>query len=146
MAFDKFKELADARGGKWVKLTDVGDSLVGELIDIDVREKRDMDGNVVLSKKSGQPRSEYKVTFRLAADQRLDADDDGIRHFAANESAQRAIDEAYKQCGKGTDLDGARIAIQLVEAPADKFSQAGYTAQIKPKAKKVAAALDDLFD
>lgn len=146
MAFEKFKEAAEARGGKWAKLNEVGDTLVGELIDIEPREKRDMDGNVVLSKKSGAPRTEYKVTFRIALDQREDADDDGVRHFAANESAQRAIDEAYKACGKGADLAGAKIAIQLIEAPADKFSQAGYTAQIKPQAKKPAAALDDLFD
>lgn len=146
MPFEQFKQAAEARGGRWVKLIDVGDVFKGELIDIEVRDKRDMDGNTVLSKKTGQPRQEYKVTFRLPAGQRDDADDDGIRHFAANESAQRAIDEAYKKNGKGVNLEGAQIAVQLVEAAADKFSQAGYTAQIKPAAKKVAAALDDLFD
>jgi len=146
MAFEKFKETAEARGGKWTKLTDVGDTLVGELIDIEIRERRDMDGIVVLGKKSGQPRIEYKVIYRIPLDHREDSDDDGVRNFAANESAQRAIDEAYKACGKGADLAGAKIAIQLIEPAADKFSQAGYTAQIKPQAKKPAAALDDLFD
>lgn len=146
MAFDDFKKAADSRGGTWVKLTEVGDSFVGELVDIEVRDRRDMDGNPVLGKKSGQVRKEYKVVFRVPTSQREDADDDGIRNFAANESAQRAIDEAYKACGKDAQLDGARIAVQLVEAAADKFSQAGYTAQIKPAEKKVAAALSDLFD
>lgn len=146
MAFEDFKAAADSRGGKWTKLADRGDTLVGELVDIEVRDKRDMEGAVVLGKKSGKPRQEYIVTYRVAASERVDADDDGIRKFAANESAQRAIDEAYKAAGKGAELDGAKIAISLVEPAEDKFSQAGYTAQIKPAAKKVAAALSDLFD
>jgi hypothetical protein len=144
MTFDNIIDTAYRSGGRWLKLTEVGDKITGDLLDIEEREKRDLDGNIVLGKKSGTPRTEWVVTIQTDD---VNVDDDGVRKFSANESAQKAIKEAIKRAGiKSSDaLNNAKFAIQLVAAAPDKFSQGGYTAQIKPNTTKP-ISIDDLFD
>lgn len=129
-------EITKPRGGKWVKLTEVGDKIVGTLIDAEIVERRDLDGNVVLGKKSGKPRTIARL--RIQTGDCDDADDDGVRIFDGNESVKDALREI-------APLEiGSLIAIQVTEAAPDKFSQATYKATSKPAPKKV--DLDDPFD
>ena len=132
-------ELSKPRGGKWVKLTDVGDKVVGTLLDAEVLNRTDPEGVVVLGKKSGKPRKIARL--RIQTDDRVDADDDGIRIFDANEAGQTALREI-------APLEiGALIAVQVTVAAPDKWSQATYKATAKPAPKKVdiPAADDDPF-
>ena len=80
-------DLAKPRGGKWVKLTEVGDKVTGVILDAEMVNRTDPEGNVVLNKKSGKPRRIARL--RLQTDD--DSDDDGVRIFDANESAQDAL-------------------------------------------------------
>jgi hypothetical protein len=122
-------ELSKATGGKWVKLTDVGDKVVGTLLDAEILPRTDPDGNVVLGKKSGKPRKIARL--RIQTDQRDDADDDGVRVFDANEAGQSALREI-------APLEiGSLIAIQVTAAAPDKWSQATYKATSKPAPKTV---------
>lgn len=142
MALDQFYADAQSRGGVWVKVKDTGDKVVGTIVDIDIRDRRDMEGNVVLAKKSGKPRKEYVVTFE--ADERDGADDGGIRKLSLNESGQAAFVSAYKASGGG-DIAGARFAFQCTASAPDKFSQATYACSIKKGAKPVTVPVDELI-
>jgi hypothetical protein len=136
MALEDFYNDAQSRGGKWVKLANPGDAVKGEIIDLDIRDRRDIDGNVVLNRKSGDPRKEYVLTFRVDEDQREDADDDGARKISLNEAGQSAFIAAYKAAGGG-DIAGARFALQMTTAAPNQMSQAGYAAAIKKQPKSV---------
>lgn len=143
MALSDFYDDANRpRGGKWVKLAEVGDKIVGTVIDIEIRDRRDLDGNVVLSRKTGKARKEYVVV--LEVDETDGPDDDGIRKVSCNESAQTAIIDAFRKAGGG-DIAGARFALQVTVAAADKFSQASYAASIKKAAKPVTVPVDELI-
>jgi hypothetical protein len=128
MSLDELNaELAKPRGGKWAKLSEVGDRLVGTILDGETVNRTDPEGNVVLGKKSGKPRRVYRL--RLQTDLRDDPEDDGVRIFDANESAQ----DALRACAPLQI--GAQLAIAIVGAPADKWSQATYKAQQKTVAE-----------
>ena len=47
MSFNDIIDDAYRSGGKWVKLAAVGDRVKGTLVNIDKRDKRDLDGNIV---------------------------------------------------------------------------------------------------
>jgi hypothetical protein len=145
MSFDSIIDDAYATGRKWLKLETTGDKITGTLNDVEKRNKTDLDGNIVLGKKTGAPRTEWVLT--LTIDERLDADDDGVRKLSCNESAQSAIKEAIKRAGikDAATLVGAQFAIQRVAEPESKFSQASYAAQLKPATPKPSVDLDDLF-
>jgi hypothetical protein len=142
MAFDQFYADAESRGGSWVKVKEAGDRAVGTIVDIDIRDRRDMEGNVVIGKKSGKPRKEYVVTYEV--DDRDGPDDDGIRKLSLNESGQSAFVAAYKAAGGG-DISGARFALQVTAGAPDKFSQASYACSIKKGAKPVTVPVDELI-
>ena len=136
MAINDFNTWIDTpRGGRWVKLTNPGDKLVGELVDIDLINRTTPDGEVVLGKKSGKPRKVARVTLRVNPE---DDTDDGIRIFDANENAQNALRAVGRLEAGGT------LAIAIDQAAADKFSQATYRCQFKPAAPVINLA-DDLI-
>lgn len=140
---DFYEDVAKPRGGKWIRLAEVGDKVVGTIIDIEVRDRRTPDGEVVANKKTGKPRKEYVVTLEI--DDREDDEDDGIRKVSCNESAQDAVRDAFNKAGGG-DISGARFALQLVGAAPDKFSQAKYACSIKKSAKPVTVpSIDELI-
>jgi len=143
MAFDDFYSDAQNRGGTWVKVKEAGEKVVGTIVDIEIRDRRDMEGVVVVGKKSGKPRKEYVVTFEV--DDRDNDDDDGTRKMSLNESGQTAFIAAYKAAGGG-DIAGARFAFQCTATAPDKFSQASYACSIKKGAKRVTVPnIDELI-
>jgi hypothetical protein len=136
---DEFNtEALKPRGGKWIKLSAVGDAVKGELLDIETVNRTDPEGNVVLSRKTGNPRKVIRV--RIQTELRDDTEDTGERIFDANESAQDALRDAAK---KTPFQIGGTIAIKLVEAAPTAMSQAKYTAAFKAPVAAVAEA--DLF-
>lgn len=138
MSIDELNaEITRPRGGRWVKLAEVGDRLVGTLVDAEMTERRDLDGNVVLGKKSGKPRKVARL--RIQTELREDPDDDGLRTWDANEAGQTALREIAPL------TIGDLIAVQVVEAAPDKWSQATYKATSKPAPKKVELP-DDPFE
>lgn len=124
MSIDELnEELSKPVGGRWVKLKEVGDKVVGTLLDAEMRDRTDPDGNVVLGKKSGKPRRICRL--RIQTDERLDSDDDGIRVFDANEAGITALRDI-------APLEiGSLVAIQVTEAAPDPYSQATYKASAK---------------
>lgn len=82
---DSINNQVEHGGGRFIKLSETGDVIVGTLIDIEERDKF-FEGAPVLSKKSGKQRVEWVIT--LEVDERDGADDDGIRKVAANEGLQ----------------------------------------------------------
>lgn len=144
MSFDELNNMLTApRGGRWVKLRDTGDKITGELIDVEMINRTDPSGEVVLGKKSGKPRRVARIRIQTA--DHNDPDDDGIRIFDANESAQTALAECVARDGKLAA--GGTIAIAVVGAPRDAYSQATYAAKFKPgkPAAKTAVSVDDLI-
>lgn len=141
---------AQTTGGKFVKLAQVNDRLVGELVNIDKRPRKDPQGNVVFRRGTTDPRIEWIVTVRVDASLHEGADDDGLRKFNANENGQYAIKEAIKRAGvkNAEQLVGAKFALAMTEEAPSSMEQAKYTAQIKPAEPKpaAAAAMADLFD
>jgi len=128
-------ELSKPVGGQWVKLKEVGDKVVGTLLDAEMRDRTDPDGNVVLGKKSGKPRRICRL--RIQTEERVDGDDDGLRIFDANEAGINALRAI-------APLEiGSLIAIQVTAAAPDMYSQATYKATSKPAPKTVAIPADD---
>lgn len=126
-------ELTKPVGGRWVKLKEVGDKVVGTLLDAELRDRTTPDGDVVLGVKSGKPRRICRL--RIQTDLRDDADDDGVRVWDANESGITALRDI-------APLEiGSMIAVQVTAAAPDKYSQATYKASAKPAPKTV--AIDD---
>ena len=141
MSLDQInEELAKPRGGKWAKLLNPGDRVVGILIDGEKVNRTDPEGNVVVGKKSGEPRKVFRLW--LQTDERADGDDDGVRIFDANESAQRALAEIQPL------QPGWQLALAVTAAAPSKFEQCTYKAQQK-KVVEVAAAptasAEDIF-
>lgn len=118
-------------GGRWMKIETVGDQLVGTLVHIDLDKNRtDPDGNVILSKKTGQPRKVFGLLVQT--DLREDGDDDGKRRYDANEAAQWAILDAFKAWRKENpsgDVTGCEFYLRATEPAKDKFSQMSYKAK-----------------
>jgi len=136
-------------GGKWAKLATKGDKIAGELVSIDKRQRRTPEGDIVVGKKSGEPRTEWVITVRVPADQHEDADDDGLRKYGANEGAQRAVKEAIKRAGikSADELVGCQFALAVAKEAEGKFEQHDYVAQVKPGTPKPKAdVIGDLFD
>lgn len=137
---DFYNDVERPRGGRWVKLKNKGDRLDGTLVSIEVRDRTDPKGNLVLARKSGQPRKIYRVTVEVPAEQREDTDDNGIRIWDANEAGQNAIRDAYADAGT-KELIGGRFAVRVDAEAEDEYSQATFKAKFDPPAAKV--ELDD---
>lgn len=136
---DFYEDVERPVGGRWVKKEDFsakGDKIEGTLVGIEVRQRTDPEGNVVLGRKSGQPRKIYRVTFEVPAAKRDGDEDDGLRIWDANEAGQTAIREAYKAVGTKELIGGKFGAIVTAEAP-DSFSQATYKAKFEAAPKNV---------
>lgn len=141
MSFDELNALlATPRGGRWVKLRDAGDKIVGELLDVEMINRTDPSGEIVLGKKSGKPRRVARIRIQIDPES---PDDDGVRIFDANESAQTALQECVRR--DGALAAGGTIAIAVTESPKDSYSQATYAAKFKPgkaSAKKTTVPVD----
>lgn len=136
---DFLADLDRPRGGRWVKKDDFsakGDKISGLLREIDIRDRTDPEGNVVLGRKSGKARKIYRVTFEVPAVERDGAEDDGIRIWDANEAGQTAVRDAVKKAGTKELIGGQFRARVKAEAP-DSFSQATYEVEFTPPAKTV---------
>ena len=122
---DTLNDAADAAGAGWIKLHNKDHGTIdGEVLDFEIRDRRTPDGDVVLSRK-------------------IEGDEEPKR-WDANESAQRAIAKALKDCGKKA-AKGDRLKVRVTADPADSYSQADYEAVWTPVAAPlgVPAATDD---
>lgn len=122
---DQLNDAAASLGGQWVKCKDLGDVIEGVVLDFEIRGKT-FEGQPVLSRKSGEQRKEW--VFTIQTDDRTDADDDGVRKFSANESAQRAIAAAIKEAGSPAKK-GDRVKLGVSKAAASTTEQAEYKAR-----------------
>lgn len=103
-------------GGRFVKLREAGDAIVGDLLAIDERTKT-WEGQPVLSRTSGEPRKEWVITLRTELSD--SDDDDGVRKIAANEGLQIAIKSHMRESGQRFPATwGGRLAVGVkVGAP-----------------------------
>ena len=135
MAVEDINQQIASIGGKWVNLRRKTDgALEGIILDVQQREKT-FEGQVIVSRKTGQPRIEW--VFTLQTDTH-DDNDNGIRKFGAVESAQRAIAEAVKETPLKKLEEGGKLKIAVVQDPATDRDQAGYRARYEPPAARVA--------
>lgn len=124
--FDDINEAIEKAGGTYVKLNrQEHGTLEGVIIDAEVRGKT-FEGSPVLSGKTGKQRQEW--LFTLQTEYRDDENDDGVRKFAANESAQYAIREAVKAAG-GRLETGGTLKIAIKTDPKTTREQAEYQAK-----------------
>lgn len=137
---DFYEDVERPRGGRWVKLKDKGDRLDGKLVSIEVLDRTNPEGDVILHRKTGKPRKIYRVIVEVP--EREDSDDDGLRIWDANESGQTAVREAYKAAGT-KELIGGRFAVVLTSEAEDTYSQASYKAKFEPPAPSKTVELDD---
>lgn len=134
-----YEDLERPRGGQWVKLKAKGDTFEGTLVSIEVRDRTDPEGNVVLSRKTQKPRRIYRVTVQIMPD---GPDDEGYRIFDGNESAQTAIQAAYKAVGT-RELIGGNFKIQITAEAPSEYTQATYRAKFDPPAPSTTVDLPD---
>ncbi len=135
---DTLNDAADAAGAGWIKLHNKEHGTIdGEVLDFEIRDRRTPDGDVVLSRKTGNPRKVWTFTLKIEGDEEP-------KRWDANESAQRAIAKALKDCGKKA-AKGDRLKVRVTADPADSYSQADYEAVWTPVAAPlgVPAATDD---
>lgn len=136
MSLDAINEAVEAFGGQWVKLNRKEHGTAeGTLVDIEVREKT-FEGELVLSRKSGEPRKEWVITYTVDEDQRDGAEDDGTRKLSANESLQRALKKAIKDSGSKAERGGT-IKMKVTEDPEKETQQAEYVAKYTPPVKTI---------
>lgn len=141
MSFDQINEEVKKSGGQFVKLTRKEHGVLEfEIVDAEVRTKT-FEGAEVLSKK-GKPRKEWLFVFNVKPET---PDDDGVRKFAANESAQFAIRDAVKAAG-GKIEKGGTIKIAVKTDPENSRSQAEYQAKYTPPTKVADPFEDDSDD
>lgn len=144
---DDINQAIDSFGGQWVNLRTVSDGVLkGNIVSAESRGKT-FEGAPVNSRKTGQQRTEW--VFVLETDRRETDEDDGVRKFAANESAQRAIAKAVKDSGKKLE-QGGTLAIVVTADPENDRDQAEYRAEYKAPAPSapvasVAAEVDSLL-
>lgn len=117
-------------GGTFVKVNRMEHgTLTGIVVDMEEREKT-YEGQVVLSRKTGKPRTSR--VFTLITELRdPDIDDDrGVRKFDANEGAYFAILDAIKAAKVSAEV-GDTLAIKVTADPPVATQQAEYRAQWK---------------
>lgn len=136
MSLDQLNQDAASTGGAWLKLRNKADGVIdATVIAYEKRERRDPEGDVVYKKGTTNPRYVWTFTLRLDESSPLieGPDDDGLRKFDANESAQRAIGDAIKASPKPA-AEGDRLTIKVKTDPETDFSQAEYVAKWVPGA------------
>lgn len=144
---DDINRAIDSFGGQWVNLRKKTDGVLdGLVVSVEERDKT-FEGAVVLSRKTQQPRREW--VFVLKTERHETDEDDGVRKFAANESAQRAIAKAVKESGRKLEVNG-RLKVVVTTDPENDRDQAEYKAKYEapaPIAATVSAAVevDDLL-
>jgi len=112
---DQINEQAQHTGGKFVKLSEDGDKIVGELLGIEEGPKT-WEGQPVLGQKSGKPRIEWLIELQTDLRDPDNADDKGIRLVAGNEGVQIAIKKHLRESGQRFPADwGGKLAILVVK-------------------------------
>lgn len=113
-------EAAQSMTGSWVQLMSKADGVIeGRVVSFETRPMT-FEGEVKLSRKTGQPRTEWVFTVQR--------DDGEIVKFGLKESGQRAIAEAIKAAGQPAK-NGDRIKIAVSEDKPDERSQPTYKAR-----------------
>lgn len=142
MALDEVNQRLGSLGGRWVKLRVKTDGILdGDIVDGEYRVKT-FEGAVVRNRKTGEERQELILT--LQTDRHDEDGDDGLRKFAADESAQRAISEALREAGAKLAA-GGHLRIGVVTDPETTTAQAAYKARYTAPAPAIAQppAVDD---
>lgn len=117
---DELNNEISKSGGTYVKLNRKEHGVLeGVILDAEVRDKT-FEGQVIVSRKSGQPRKEWLFTLDTGAEQPV--------KFAANEGAQFAIRQAVKDAG-GKLEKGGTLKVAVKQDPATSTQQAEYQAK-----------------
>lgn len=118
---DQLNDAAASIGGTWVRLRSTDDPPVeGEVIDFEVRPKT-FEGAPVLSRKTGQQRSEWVFTLRVPGQE------EAVK-LSLNEAGQRAVAKALKDANAKAKA-GDTLKIRVKENAPDSTSQATYQAR-----------------
>lgn len=110
-------------GGTWAKFEQPGDKVSGEILSVEARQATDLDGNPK-TWDNGDPIMEVVVT--LQTDERVDADDDGIRKVSIAgsmkyASKRKATVDAVRAAGaKGLEAGGTFALAYTGEGEATK--------------------------
>jgi hypothetical protein len=135
MSFDDVNREVQSAGGQWVKLTKKSHGMLkGKLVNAETRDQRDMNGDVLVGKKSGVTRTEWVLT--------LDVDGE-VKKFSAKESAKTAIKAALDTAGVQSMAAGGFLQIVAVEDSVQGKSQAVYKAKYTPPVKSEDPWADD---
>lgn len=108
------------RDGEWLDLRRKGETTTGRFVTLEERP-RTWEGKPVLSRKTGEPRIEWILTF---------TDGSSTWKLAANESMQSAIRSAIASLGQPLKV-GDVMSIEVVAEPRE-MGQARYAARILP--------------
>lgn len=116
-------EAAQAMTGTWVQLMSKADGVIeGRVVSFETRPMT-FEGEVKLSRKTGQPRTEWTFTVLK--------DDGETLKFGLKESGQRAVAQAIKESGQPAK-NGDRIKIAVSEDKPDERSQPTYQVRWTP--------------
>lgn len=134
---DQINDAIDTAGGEWLKCYKKEHGVIeGEILDIEVRDRRDNKGETVYKRGTDKPRKVWTITLRVDADKRDGDTDDGNRKIDLNESGQRAFAAAVKAAKAKVEV-GGRLQFRVKEEAADSYSQAQYAAKYTPPAKTI---------
>lgn len=131
MSLDELNTAVASTGGGWFTLhKKEHGTLEGTVISFEKRDRTNPKGDIVYKNGTQNPRKVWTFTLKLDETSPLieGPDDDGLRKFDANESAQMAIARAIREA-KVTAKEGDRLKIKVKEEAAEgDYKQAEYVA------------------
>ena len=99
-------------GARSARFETVGDTVIGLVTSMEMRQQTDFKTNELLFWQDGNPRMQLVVTLETMA--REDADDDGLRNVYIKGQMQKAVADAIKRAGERGIGQGGKLGIKFV--------------------------------
>ena len=102
-------------GGKGAKFESIGDSVVGYIVSIDMRQRTDIKTKEPLWWDKEQTRPKMQAIITLETEQHEDDEDDGMRsvYMPIPSQMQSALAAAVRKAGAGSPEDGGKLEVKF---------------------------------
>lgn len=121
-------------GGRSAKFENHGDTVVGIIEHMEVRQQTDFKSGKPLTWDDGSPRNQLVVMLRT--DARDDEDDDGIRNLYVRGQMQKVVSDAVRKAGQRGLAPGGKLGVKFVSTLEPKVRGENgakqYTAKYEP--------------
>lgn len=131
-------------GAPAAKFPDIGTTIEGRILDTEVTQQTDLDGNPKVWENNGKPMMQAVVTLQTDLRDPEIGDDDGIRRLFVKGQMQTAVRDAVKAAGARELKHGGTLKVQY-HADGER-KKAGYNAPKLYRAKYTAPAISLVDD